>query len=212
MKKSIKTAFALILSLCALCALLVGCGGSDTKATYKVTVTCSESYILNGVEVVLLDENGAKAGRSSLTDGAASFELEKGTYRVTLSEKLAGVLEGYTFEEQTLTEDKTAVTVALTAKDDESSEPVSYTVKVTDPDGNPVEGVIVQLCSSSDGAACYNVKEPTDKDGIGVLTLPAGEYEVHVISGIPEGFKFDNAKYTTTVEDGGSYTLVLETA
>lgn len=68
----------------------------------------------------------------------------------------------------------------------------AYRVIACDPDGNPVEGAVIQLC---DDVTCSF--QTTDESGS--ATFETGEekvYEVHVLQ-VPEGFEPDESVYNT---------------
>ena len=73
-----------------------------------------------------------------------------------------------TTEAPTTTTTTTAAPTKPTAADGE----VLYTIKVVDKDGNPVEGVYVQLCKDT----C--VFAPTDAEGAAYFSKPEDEYKV----------------------------------
>ena len=64
-----------------------------------------------------------------------------------------------------------------------------YRIQVVDPDGNPVEGVMVQFCSDEQ---C--LMEKTGADGIVVFDEPAGSYTVHLRK-VPAGYEKDDTEY-----------------
>ena len=64
-----------------------------------------------------------------------------------------------------------------------------YQIKVVDPDGNPVEGVMVQFCSDEQ---C--LMEKTGDDGIATFNEPAGSYTVHLRK-VPAGYEKDDTEY-----------------
>lgn len=72
----------------------------------------------------------------------------------------------------------------------------------------PVEGVRVQICKGEDFCMM-----PKSSGADGKLSYPLGEnapgeYEVHIIGGIPEGYSFDNSSVKTSA-DVAEYTLTL---
>lgn len=82
----------------------------------------------------------------------------------------------------------------------------AYRVRVFDPDGNPVEGALVQLC---DDTTC--TFQPTNADG--AAEFPVGEqkvYEVHMLS-VPEGFREDATLYKT-LDTYSDVNIILERA
>ena len=64
-----------------------------------------------------------------------------------------------------------------------------YQIKTVDPDGNPVQGVMVQFCSDDQ---CLMGK--TGEDGIAAFDMPAGNYTVHLLK-VPAGYEKDTTEY-----------------
>lgn len=104
-----------------------------------------------------------------------------------------------------------------TDKGDESaSTPISdgkvtYTVHVTDADGNAVKDVQVQVC---EGSQC-KIPQITDESGTVSFTfIPKGTEEIKVqINQVPEGFICDSTVYVAHFEEGQTeVTVVLEAA
>lgn len=78
-----------------------------------------------------------------------------------------------------------------------------YAITVTNEQGDPVEGVALQIC---DDSTCMVVN--TDKDGKAAHTGAPYAYEVHVLK-VPEGYAEDAETYTLPAE-GGALTIVLK--
>lgn len=88
--------------------------------------------------------------------------------------------------------------------EDTQTTPVLYTVKVTDENGMPVSGVIVQLCSD----IC--VPGATDEEGIARLTLMPGDYKVSVTV-MPQGYTYAGETTEFTFPEGSrELTIVLK--
>lgn len=197
-----------VLSLCALAA----CGeegdpnGGATTQTYTVTVSCEENpLLLSGVKVRLVSESGV-AGESALTNGKASFTLEKGKYTVELIEVIDDILSDYVYAQTEVTESAPSATIEILPKE-ETGETVEYRVTVLKPDESPVGELAVQLCGGPKGL-CWTAR--TDAQGVATFNLEAGEYEVH-INILPDGYKFDNNEHKMTAE-GGALTVHLTVA
>lgn len=75
-----------------------------------------------------------------------------------------------------------------------------YTVTVTDADGNPLAGVMVQLCLES----C--VPGVTDENGVATYNLPEADYKAAIIS-LPEGYTY--ATDETEFYFNGAYSLAI---
>ena len=70
-----------------------------------------------------------------------------------------------------------------------------YTVTVYDPDGKPVEGVMIQFC---DDQIC--TFQPTDDEGVALFRVSEQKvYDIHVLQ-VPEGFREDTQSYKTLEE------------
>ena len=84
-----------------------------------------------------------------------------------------------------------------------AAEESGYRVFVTDVDGEPVSGVIVQFCSETE---CIIGK--TDENGLAVFDKEAGEYNVHILK-TPDTFSADSTEYAAP-EVPGLLTIVLQ--
>lgn len=95
-----------------------------------------------------------------------------------------------------------------------SSEPtipdgmVQYKVKVEDDDGNPIAGLMVQLCTEE--TCLMPVK--TDETGVATFAPAAeGEYHANFLPGVPAGYEADAEVFY--FEDGKTeMTIVLKVA
>ena len=82
----------------------------------------------------------------------------------------------------------------------------AYRVIVSDPDGNPVEGAVIQFC---DDVTC--AFQPTDAEGVATFSAEAEKvYEVHVLTA-PEGYAPDETVYNT-LDTFSDVSIVLERA
>ena len=76
---------------------------------------------------------------------------------------------------------------------------VTYTVKVVDQNGTPVEGITVQLCLDS----CFLGQ--TDANGVATYEAAEGDYKVNFMV-IPMGYAPDSTEYHF---EPGKYDLTL---
>ena len=207
MKKFRLFILALALTLCfgalAACNHTPSDGGDPDEVVYTVSVTCEESYVLEGLKVQLKTADGAVAEEKALptpNNGVSnvSFELPAARYTVNLTAKEGNeqYLRDYVYTLGTLTAINRSALVSLTPAD-EVSDPVTYTLTVQYPDGTPASAIHVQLCGGPKNV-CNAQK--TDASGVAVFTLDAGEYEVH-ISEHPAGYTFDDTQYKMTAEN-----------
>lgn len=89
----------------------------------------------------------------------------------------------------------------------ESEEGVVYTIKVVDEGGNPVAGVVVQLCKES----C--MPNRTDENGVAEFPVDAIEegYKAGVTN-VPDGYVYEGEEYVYYEGDATEVTLTLKAA
>ena len=92
------------------------------------------------------------------------------------------------------------------AGDDVVSAYASYTLTFTDEDGNPVEGVIANVC---DDTSCTPMT--SDENGLVEFTSTPYAYHIQIIS-VPEGYEFDTSAEYYTEEAGGEMAFTLTKA
>ena len=77
----------------------------------------------------------------------------------------------------------------------------AYTVHVTDQDGRPVPGVMVNFCTDT---ACT----PQETDETGTITYEAAPYKYHVqIIDAPDGYSYDEGFEMYTPAEYGEWVL-----
>lgn len=199
--------FGVLLAALSLCLSACGDNGNTADGTtvYKITVTCEDTMVPDGVKVQMKKSDGTVAAEKTPENGVASFTLESGSYSVVLAElpSLAGLLADYSYAQTTVTAENPNATVEIVPLDT-AGETIVYSLTVNMPDGSPAADLTVQLCGGPKGMCNIGM---TDGSGKAVFNLPAGEYEVH-IDNPPQGTKFDNAEYKMT-SAGGDLTIVL---
>ena len=95
-------------------------------------------------------------------------------------------------------------TTALPSSAAEISYDSAYTVKYVDQDGNPVAGVMCQVC---DDATCQVFV--SDTDGICEFVLAPYAWEIHTLK-VPDGYEGDTETITTAPVEGGELTFTLK--
>lgn len=85
----------------------------------------------------------------------------------------------------------------------EVSGDVTYTVTYLDQNGDPVPGVMCQVCDES---MCQVFT--SDADGVCRFTLPAKSYEIHTLM-VPNGYEGDTTTITNAPVQGGELTFTL---
>ena len=79
----------------------------------------------------------------------------------------------------------------------------TYTVTYVDQNGDPVPGVMCQVC---DAATCQVFV--SDANGVCEFTLPAGAYEIHTLK-VPAGYEGDTTTITEAPMGGGELNFTL---
>ena len=91
-------------------------------------------------------------------------------------------------------------------KGEEPQGDVTYTLRCEDENGERIAGVTLQVCNDTTCSVYV-----TDENGECVLTLPADNYEIHILKA-PEGYTFDSEAVVTAPIEGGEVTLTLTRA
>lgn len=99
-------------------------------------------------------------------------------------------------------EETAAATQAAQASAEDSGD-AAYTVTYVDQNGDPVPGVMCQVC---DETMCQVFV--SDADGVCRFTLPAGNYEIHTMM-VPAGYEGDTTTVTNAPAQGGDLTFTL---
>lgn len=145
-------------------AVFTACGEEDDdKLDYSITVLAPDETPL--ADVTVSWNVGARTAGSAKTgaDGKATASLSAGTYTVALSD----FYEGYSFESFSVSAAQRNATVSLSAIR------VTYSVSVTDKDGEPAENVTVVWTK---GNTSNSAK--TNGNGLAVKELDYNEYTV----------------------------------
>ena len=80
---------------------------------------------------------------------------------------------------------------------------VTYTVTYVDQNGDPVPGVMCQVCDESTCQVYVS-----DASGVCQFTLPAKAYEIHTLK-VPNGYEGDTTTITNAPAQGGELTFTL---
>lgn len=218
MKKLQKGLIVVLACLFSLVLGLVACGGEDPGSdpvTHSVTILGADELTVGVIEVSLLnDDDSVAQGPKKLTVteqggayvGTATFTVAVGTYKV----KVDKLPDSYTVPEAavTPTDPHTVLTLRSSGTGPVVGQDITYKLTLNDESGVPVEGVVLQLCSTGAGAQCY-LLEATNARGEASIELKEGEYEVH-IPDVPAGKYFDNNYYLVD-KDNNDITVSFET-
>ena len=88
-------------------------------------------------------------------------------------------------------------------EEEETQSDAAYTVTYVDQNGDPVPGVMCQVC---DAATCQVFV--SDDNGVCQFTLSAGYYEIHTLM-VPEGYEGDTTTITEAPLGGGELSFTL---
>lgn len=92
------------------------------------------------------------------------------------------------------------------APEETAAAAVTFTVRYTDENGDPVSGVMCQVC---DDSTCQMFV--SDEMGICAISLTGTGYELHTLK-IPEGYTGDTQTAVPIPAQGGALTITLEKA
>ena len=82
-----------------------------------------------------------------------------------------------------------------------------YTVKIVDEGGNPIAGVMVQICQ---GETCLP-GPMTGEDGVVTFQVEEADYQVSFLGGVPAGYDYTTEETEFYFEDGSyEVTIVLK--
>lgn len=97
---------------------------------------------------------------------------------------------------------------AVSSAEDKSSESalVTYTLTFVDQNGDPVPGVIANICDDSTCAP-----QTADDNGAIEFTAAPFAYAIHIIK-LPDGYEFDMSQEFTASEKGGEMTFTINKA
>ena len=91
-------------------------------------------------------------------------------------------------------------------QNEESQGDVTYTLRCEDENGERIAGVTLQVCNDTTCSVYV-----TNANGECVLTLPADNYEIHILKA-PEGYTFDSEIVVAAPIEGGEITISLTRA
>ena len=161
---------------------------ADEKTTYVVTVVDSEGNPIPGVSVTFCPKGGTEFPWNTDADGKATQKSSK-----EMTARIDKVPTGYEFDKlgQTLEFDSEGkLTVTLTAR-------APFVVKVVDQDGNPVAGVVVQVCNDS---TCVPMGS-TDANGEAKRPSMNGSYAAKITE-LPDGYSVEDIDAYYDLVDG----------
>ena len=103
----------------------------------------------------------------------------------------------------TTTQESVSANGGFAERPSEDSDEIEYVVKVTDTDGNPIPGAMVQVCKDS----C--VPGTTDADGIAKFTVTETGYKASFLM-LPENYVYVDDSVTEWYFEDGSFELTIQ--
>ena len=196
-------AVAVIAIIILLTTLLFGNNNSgnpgDNIVTYTVTVVDENNNPVKDVVITFTTESGESDMKVTKADGKLTYEpAEKFTASVTR------VPNGYKDDlvGQTISFDEQGNATIALKKNVTEAVKEDYVILVVDQDGNPIEGVFVQMCTD----VCLSPKT-TGADGKVIYNVVPDSYKAQ-LTDLPDGYTVDDitAKYEFV---DGMATIVL---
>ena len=196
---------ALVALIVLLCTITPGGGdntgggnGGSADGPYTVTVVDQNGNPVAGVKLTYTTSKGIPFPNNKTdANGKFSFTLNENGVKI----KVDSIPQGYEYSkvgvDQTFGNDRN-LTITLTAL-----EPI--VIRVVDDEGNPVAGVLVQMCESS--GSC-RMPVTTDENGNAYYTYEDGEFKAQLTSGAPDGYSVDDPTAYYPIVDG-EVTIVL---
>lgn len=195
-------AVALVLAIVLIIALLPGgnsTGGSasDVNTDYTVTVVDNNGAPIPGVKLTFTTPAGIPFPGTTDAQGKATYAGDEDGVTV----KIISVPRGYEYDKlntvQNFDENRTLnVTMSVLAP---------IVINVVDDEGNPVAGVLVQMC---DSAGSCRIPTTTDEEGKAYYAYEVGQFNAQLTDGAPDGYTVDDPTAYYPVVDG-SVTIVL---
>ncbi len=162
-----------------------GDSGADVNTDYTVTVLDNNGNPIQGVKLSFITPAGIPFPGTTDAQGKATYASEEDGVTV----KVVSVPKGYEYDKldavQSFGSNRT-LSVTLTAPD-------PIVINVVDNEGNPVAGVLVQMC---DTTGLCKIPTVTDEEGKAYYAYEEGNFRAQLSGGAPDGY---------TVEDETAY-------
>lgn len=170
----------------------------ETKVNYTVTVTDTDGNPIKGAVITFSPKGSMSVPFSTDEEGKASYKTNKEMTAVVTS-----VPKGYECAQlgKSLSFDQDGKASVVVSKVEVE---LYFIIKVVDEEGNPISGVIVQMCD--DGGSC---RKPvtTGDDGTAGYAYESGSFHAQLTQ-LPDGYTVDDvAKYY--IFENGVATITL---
>ncbi len=176
---------------------------ADGKVTYTVNVVDQDGNPVKDVAIKFYPAGGIEFEQKTQADGKTSYTTDK-----DMQVALTAIPAGYEAYDKLNTKQNLEngnLTVTLTKTEVEAT---YYHVKVVDQNGDPVQGVAVQVCSAT---KCLTGDSKTDENGEASFQYTDSEdyhAALNSIFPLPEGYSVDDPDKEYAIVDGVA-TIVL---
>ena len=165
------------------------------KILYTVIVLDDEGNPVKGVDIEFSPKGGMTVPFPTDAEGKATYKTDK-----ELSVAVKKIPKGYSYDkmnaQQQFGSDNT-LTITLTSL-------APFVIRVVDQDGNPIEGVMVQMC---DEAGSCRMPRGTDENGEAFYSFEEGSFHAQ-LTNLPDGYSVDDpAAYYNFVDGVATITL-----
>ena len=201
--KKITSIILAVVMLLSVSVCLFSCGGdeNDGKPTYTVVVVDGAGNFVKDVVITFTEEGGEPAMKFTKSEGTVSFESDK-----KVSAKITVIPDEYKQDlvNTAISFDEDGLATVTLEKVQGGVAKETYTIIAVDQNGDPVEGVAVQMCADS---GCLGTMV-TDTEGKAVyVQTPDDTFKVQ-INDWPEGYILENPDAKVPFVDGVA-TIVL---
>lgn len=167
----------------------VGTDNTPEKVLYTVIVVDDEGNPVKGVDIEFSPKGGMAIPFPTDKDGKAAYKTDK-----ELSVAVKEIPKGYSYDkmnvQQSFGSDNT-LTITLTTL-------APFIIRVVDQDGNPIEGVLVQMC---DEAGSCRMPVDTDENGEASYRFEEGSFHAQLTT-LPDGYSVDDPEAYYNFVDG----------
>ncbi|WP_336342594.1 carboxypeptidase-like regulatory domain-containing protein [Halalkalicoccus ordinarius] len=179
----------------------------ETERTLKVTVVDEDGDPIEGASVhatgpVLSNGVAHEPAGETNVDGIATLTAYDGEYGVEAQH------DGTTTDEKTVIVDgdtEATITIDTSPDEDSGKETHPLTVTVLNPDGDPVEGLSVDLTTYNEGEPVATAT--TDENGQVTFEVEPGDYEL--VPDVSDSEYTDNGTHPVAVTEDTEYTMKL---
>lgn len=188
--------------------LLCGCNsgntnpttdGTPTEQVYAVKFVDAEGNPVSGVITQFAKKDGSQSLILSEADGTISVSTELFEANFTILNTTAG----YKVDKMEHTLSAENMLIVVLNKEEAGNSNPTYTITVVDQNGNPVAGVVVQVCDD------HNCQLPLTTDASGNASASYAPSNYHVtLNTLPDGYTSEETEFS--FNDKTELTIVIQ--